>query len=216
MAHAYVPGQVAYDETWKREPILANADTGSEIDLVSADFCYRRNLPISKKINGGGDPMVQFADGSTASVLGQIQLRVVIGKFRVGSFGKALTFYVLEDLTCSMLLGEGFLNESNAFEAYKDAFTIDDDEDLAQVNTIIWLKKWERWLSRNKSETPVGLDSASGKCILRFENTTHLILESNTPRAERSGSLIPAADSGLREQGLLSHESRAASKIANY
>jgi len=143
----------------KQDLVLANADTGSEIDLVSAEFCHRRDFSITA-VNISS-PMVQFADGSTASLLGQIQTKLVIGK--IGGLEIARTFYVLEDLTCDMLLGEELLNESDAFETFKDAFFTNNDECLAQVNTIVWLNKWERWFSRNKTELPIGRQFASSK-----------------------------------------------------
>ena len=45
---------------------MAVADTGSEVDLVSRDYCQYYKLPTTKL---GKRLKVQFADGSTASLL---------------------------------------------------------------------------------------------------------------------------------------------------
>ena len=48
--------------------------------------------------------------------------------------------YVLEYLTCEVLLSEEYLYETDAFEKYGDAFSYEDcDKDAVDVNTIMWV-----------------------------------------------------------------------------
>jgi len=142
---------------------LANADTGSEIDLMSLDFCKRRKF-VLRKISPG-ESSVQFADGSLATLAGHV---VVYVTFHGTEVGKRIqrSFYVLEDLSCDLLLGEDFLEQTNAFETYKDSFSIEDDNDLAQVNTIVWFKSHERFLTGPGMNPVAAPEPLSGKAAL--------------------------------------------------
>lgn len=44
--------------------------------------------------------------------------------------------FLLKDLTCDMILGEDFLEDTNAFETYRHAFALQANEGLPQLNTI--------------------------------------------------------------------------------
>ena len=53
--------------------------------------------------------------------------------------------YVLEYLTCEVLLSEEYLYETYAFEKYGDAFSYEDcDEDAVDINTIMWVNTKEK------------------------------------------------------------------------
>jgi hypothetical protein len=93
------------DPSWKQKyTTLVNADTGSELDLISLDYCKRQNLPIRQVDEEYSK--IQFADGSIASLVGQVNIRVIIGGWTGDVLGR--TFYVLPDLTCDMLFAEEF------------------------------------------------------------------------------------------------------------
>ena len=136
------------------KPILANADTGSELDLISAFYARKRGYLMSKL--GPHDNKVQFADGSESYLAGKVDLTIIVGNsgghlIRGIQEGQRLrrTFYVLQGLTSDMLLGEELLDETNAFETYKDAFSEDEYRGtLSSVNTIVWLKTPLEYLSR--------------------------------------------------------------------
>jgi len=136
---------------------------GSEIDLMSLDFCKRRKF-VLRKISPG-ESSVQFADGSLATLAGHV---VVYVTFHGTEVGKRIqrSFYVLEDLSCDLLLGEDFLEQTNAFETYKDSFSIEDDNDLAQVNTIVWFKSHERFLTGPGMNPVAAPEPLSGKAAL--------------------------------------------------
>ena len=133
--------------------ILANADTGSEIDFVSLAYAKRRDFLIIEKV-GAQDSQVQFADGTLSSIAGKVSLDIFIGQYdllSVNRGGKRLrrTFYVLEGLTSDMLLGVEFLDETDAFNTYKTALSSDASKDaFSQLNTIIWFKTPERYFGR--------------------------------------------------------------------
>jgi hypothetical protein len=117
-------------DTFSKFATLANADTGSEIDLISLDYCWWKCLRTQNV--GFKDSQIQFADGSLAFLQGKVDVQITF--HRTDGERMVRTFYVLENLTCDMLFGEDFLDETDAFETYKE-FYMGDDDDLAQVNT---------------------------------------------------------------------------------
>lgn len=128
------------------QPRLANADTGSEIDLMSLEYVLTRGF--SMKDVGLSSSTVQFADGSTSELVGKVNVYIVLGTpegLRVFT-----TFYVLDGLTSDILLGEEFLDKTTAFETYRDAFSIIecDDDAAAEVNGIVWFNTAESKFSR--------------------------------------------------------------------
>ena len=126
------------------EANLANADTGSEADLMSLAYVIKRGFHMTAIDTYSS--MVRFADGSTAVLAGKVDVQIVIGTKEGPSL--LTSFFVLEGLTCEVLFGEDFLYELNAFETYSDAFSLTDDCDTCDANTIMWFNMAEGILSR--------------------------------------------------------------------
>ena len=83
--------------------------------------------------------MVQFADGSTSTLLGVVSLSIVFGNVKGPRLN--VIFHVLEGLTCELLLSEDILNETDAFRTYGDAFSLEENtENVFELNTIVWFK----------------------------------------------------------------------------
>lgn len=127
------------------QPKLANADTGSEIDIMSLEYALKRGFSMTAV--GLSTSTVQFADGNTSELAGKVSVLIVLGTpegLRVFT-----TFYVLEGLTSDILFGEDFLDKTTAFETYRNAFSIIDcDNDAAEVNGIVWFNTTESRVSR--------------------------------------------------------------------
>ena len=102
--------------------ILANADIDSEIDLVSLAYARRRGYYLEAVYFS--DNRVQLADGSVAFLAGKVNISIFFGDFdsKFYDWEEVLrteiqrTFYILEGLTPDMVLGEEFLDDTNAFE----------------------------------------------------------------------------------------------------
>ena len=142
------------------QAMLANADTGSEVDLMSLAYVRKRNFTVSTV--DLRSTMVQFADGSVDHLLGKVVVWIVLGD----PDGPRLktTFYILENLTCDILFGEDFLNETAAFESYQDAFLINDPEsNVCEVNAIVWFNTAERYLSRIGNRGATVTDTIPGE-----------------------------------------------------
>ena len=127
------------------QPRLANADTGSEIDVMSLDYALKRGFSMTAV--GLSSSTVQFADGSTSELVGKVRVLIVLGTPEGPRV--TTTFYVLDGLTCDILFGEDFLDKTTAFETYRDAFSIIEcDDNAAEFNGIVWFNSVESYLSR--------------------------------------------------------------------
>ena len=136
-------------DLWK---VLANADTGSEIDLIS--LAYARRGGYYLEAVDFGDNRVQLADGSVAFLVGKVNISIIFGDVDSQYYAREFlhteiqrTFYVLDGLTSDMVLGEEFLDETNAFETYRTALTFQESEDIyCHLDTIIWLRTPEKYI----------------------------------------------------------------------
>ena len=126
-------------------PILVNADTGSDMDLMSLAYVRRRGFVMTEVDLECST--IEFADATTALIVGKVDVPVVIGgdiEYQILNI-----FYVLEELTCDVLLSEEYLFETNAFERYHHAFSYGDcDDDAVDVNAIMWVNTTEKHFSR--------------------------------------------------------------------
>ena len=127
----------------KGHSTLANADTGSDINLISLDYARSNHHRISAVSHHW---KIQFADGEVSQLEGKVTLSTRLGHSGVPEV--SVDFYVLKGLTCDILLGEDFLNDNDAFRTYKRAFETADCDDLTEINTIIWFSSIERVLAR--------------------------------------------------------------------
>lgn len=136
---------------------MAVADTGSEVDLVSQDYCQHYKLPTTKI---GKRLKVQFADGSTASLFEKVELEVALGQDirtvpRIRIVPRH-TFYVLDGLICDLLFGESFFSRvDNLLQAYSETFVVEKENGFPGVNTIVWFKEHEQifsWFKRKDKD----------------------------------------------------------------
>ena len=157
------------------QPRFANADTGSDIDLMSLEYVRKRGFSMTAV--GSSTSTVQFADGSTSELVGKVSVMVILGTPE--GPGVTTTFYVLAGLTCDILFGDDFLNKTTAFETYRDSFSvIECESDIAEVNGIIWFNGFESYISRSmdalalkpKSGGGTVPDRSSGKSRYYFQS----------------------------------------------
>ena len=125
-------------------PTLANADTGSEVDLISLDFARRREFFMTPASESWSK--VQFADGEISPLEGKVTLCIHLGSSKATKLD--MEFYVLKNLTCDMLFGEEILYDTDAFRTYREDFEVMECEDFAELNTIAWFGSVERFLSK--------------------------------------------------------------------
>ena len=123
---------------------MANADTGSDINLIWLGYAEAKGFNITP-VNHSWDK-IQFANGDVAPLAGKVTLLVRLGPLGMTEY--SVDFYVLDDLTCDLLFGGDFLIETDAFRTYKDVFEVTDLNDIAELNTIVWLGSIERLLAK--------------------------------------------------------------------
>ena len=142
--------------------VHANPDSGSEVDLMSP-FYARENMLKIEALEEGED-WVQFADGSTAKLLGKthVDLDLYDGHYKsaTGYRGRSRTFYLLDGLRTDILLGEEVLYDMDVFTEHEDSFVDSDDCGLSvEMNLITWFDK----RTRQMSDTLSVLSSARSK-----------------------------------------------------
>lgn len=162
------------------QPKLANADTGSEVDLMSLEYVLKRDFSMTAV--GLRSSTVQFADGSTSELVGKVSVFIVLGT--PGGLRVVTTFYVLDGLTCDVLFGEDFLDKTTAFETYRDAFSIIDCDDAAEVNGIVWFNTAESHLSRGMDALALRHRSGNGPVPERSSGKISVSIRSTTRCAE--------------------------------
>ena len=158
------------------EPNLANADTGSEMDLMSLAYVKKRGFFVQEV-----DMLhskVQLADGSILQLQGKVEV-----EFRIcveESTQYRMVFYVFDGLICDVLLGEDFLNSTSAFESYQNALTLNSDDDgICEVSPIVWFNTPESRLFNSRT---VAGDQTSGKFNFVFQSISNEIkIISNIP-----------------------------------
>ena len=115
-----------------------NPDTGSDLDLMSAPY-FRRSKFRLQKIRRARQ-FVELADGSTARLSGFVRVPFALG--RGGLPTHLRDFYVLEGLTTDILLGNGTLEEFDAFNAHKDDFFDLQEYDVrCDLHCIRWVSR---------------------------------------------------------------------------
>ncbi|RYP11196.1 hypothetical protein DL765_007849 [Monosporascus sp. GIB2] len=124
----------------------ANADTGSDLDLVSPEFATSRGFQIEPAFE-----TLEFADGSYGITCGVIQTTFAVGnQDEVKGFirrGEAIErdFYILESLTSDILVGINTLEELNVFRHHSESFIPSIPRlGLSDVNVIRYVGTVER------------------------------------------------------------------------
>ena len=146
---------------------LACADTGSELDLMSLAYVKERGFALTEV--DLENSLIQFADGSTDLLAGKVTIEIILGTNNSASFVN--TFYVLDNLSCDILFGEEFLDKTDAFKTYHEAFSLaDEDYGPLDVNTIVWFNIAEWRLSRIVKDH-AATDDIAGR-FRRFHSTT--------------------------------------------
>ena len=118
------------------QSILALPDTGSDVCLMSLQYARERGYRIDT------DPrhreMLEFVDGSTAETFGRVE--GFEWKFDKSDFQiHAPEVHVLENLPTDLLLGYGFLDETDAFGVREELFVDPEPHDESDDGMFGWL-----------------------------------------------------------------------------
>ncbi|TPX08263.1 uncharacterized protein E0L32_001841 [Thyridium curvatum] len=123
----------------------ANADTGSDVDLISPAFAKQRGLQVFEE-----ELVLEFADGSTAYTSGSVKASFAIGEVdSVRGFiprGNPIEveFFVLDTLSFDILVGQDTLEELEVLHKHDDLFVNGIPEPgLSDCNFIRYIGKLE-------------------------------------------------------------------------
>ncbi|KAM7213888.1 hypothetical protein V8F06_010707 [Rhypophila decipiens] len=128
----------------------ANADTGSDLDLISPDFAKSRAMKIESTTE-----KLQFADGSISYTSGIVKTSFAVGVVdTVRGFVQSgetlnLAFFVLDSLTSDVLVGQDTLEELKVFmEHGQSLLSIAPSLGLSDCNIIRHIGSIETKLSK--------------------------------------------------------------------
>jgi hypothetical protein len=159
--------------------VQANADTGSDVDLVSRAYAFQRGWKVKKLRRGKG--FVQLANKTIVKVSGYVKLRLSIDK---SSKPKRKIFYVLDGLVCDVLLGDATLEEFDVFNQYESSFVdVVHDPEAQDCHNINWVEKMKQRtkniLEGNFPSPPL----SSNSIVTQNQQTQH---QQAIPRSSKS------------------------------
>jgi hypothetical protein len=124
----------------------ATPDTGSDVSLMSASLAVRHRLKVNT--DKQHRVLLEFADGSTANATGLVEN--VEWTYGYTGIPYRIDVYVLSELSVDLLLGYGFLHDTNAFVAHEGDFWSGDDvekqavADEVAITWLLWIIKLVR------------------------------------------------------------------------
>ena len=167
---------------------LVNADSGSEVDLISRQYALSRGYKISKLQKGKS--RVQFANGEAVLLAGTVEVDLSIP----GADRGTMTLHVLDGLTSDILLGDDTLERLQAFTCHQDAFVdVEVLHDHFDLQYIVWYNAAE-----NK------IKHAFSKLLKREMSGSHIPIRETQPQSESMyHDLVQAFDKPTAKQILL-------------
>jgi hypothetical protein len=120
-----------------RQHALANADTGSDIDLVSLQYARSRGWEI-KRLHEHEESYVMLADEDEVQLAGYVEACLSVEGNEMMK-----RFYVLQGLVCDIILGDPTLESLDVFKNFKDSF-IDWHQGEDSMCMITWAKRFDK------------------------------------------------------------------------
>ena len=125
----------------KPERCFALPDSGAEANIVSYEFAKKMNWLTDLVPTPERDRLFLFADGSTARSEGQLHLEWTFCYGWRIAFVNAehyLAFEVLSGCPVDAILGEDFLDETDAFTNHAEAFVNDFKKVISSIAPVVW------------------------------------------------------------------------------
>ena len=123
------------------EKCRALPDSGAEPNLLSYEYVKQRGWLVDMVPGPESCTLLQFADGSTETTEGRLHLKWSFdGKWDVTtpSASFSITFDVLRGCPFDVILGQDFLDQTNAFTKYVESFQDVYHEGLPGLNLVFW------------------------------------------------------------------------------
>jgi curved DNA-binding protein CbpA len=128
--------------TLNDEPVLALPDSGAEPNLVS--YAYAQSRGWLTKLVENSEHLLQFADGSLATTVGQMHATWNFTNGQNKNSGPQSThfvvFEILRDCPFDVVLGQDFLEDTDAFTKFKQFFyEVFSHNSLVALSLVIWM-----------------------------------------------------------------------------
>ena len=141
------------------EKCSALPDSGAEPNLISYAYAKKRGWLLDMYNGPDSCTLLQFADGSTERTDGRLKLQWSFEKgweVSAGSLSSAVEFDVLRGCPFDIVLGQDFLEETDAFVKHMEAFEDVFGEHMAGLNLVIRLpeSRIRNILHRRPDRTP--------------------------------------------------------------
>jgi hypothetical protein len=122
--------------TLNARDVLAAADTGSDVDLISLRYARYCGWKTDRHETG----RVILSDGTVQQLEGSVELDLEIGVEKISR-----RFYVLDGLKCDVLLGDDSLQHMDVWNDHGDAFVDIEDDDAEATNfwNIEWVERFD-------------------------------------------------------------------------
>jgi hypothetical protein len=127
--------------------LIAGADTGSDLDLMSLQCARRRGFKIDRSESARN--RVMLADETIVETIGQVHVSSV----QLSHFDRfEMSFHVLPGLPCDVIFGVEFLEQMDAFNTCDIVHL--DENDIHSLNTLINLGPFQAFLTRKRASKP--------------------------------------------------------------
>jgi hypothetical protein len=170
--------------------LVAGADTGSDLDLMSLQCARRRGFKIDTSESARSQ--VMLADESIVETIGQVHVSSV----QISQFDRfEMSFHVLPGLPCDVIFGEEFLEQMDAFNTC-DIVHFDENV-VHSLNTLINLGPIQAFLTRKWASKPD--DTAQQEHDQTIEAEIHRRNKVNRSLAKIKDETLAAAASEAEE-----------------
>ena len=192
------------------EPVAALPDYGSEPNLISHEYAKSRGWVYDSSVEYKN--LIMFADGSTDETAGEITLPWTFGNWTRGST-QTVRFSVLHGCVFDVILGQDFLDDTDAFARYPESFrdTVDDAQGLGHV---IWAPKKTKQARPSRTaqiSTDAQLDATSEE-MERRAATDRQLRRMKDPEQRRAAELIEHERRNAWERRVDNHQMHSSSQ----
>ncbi|KAK5057549.1 hypothetical protein LTR84_011549 [Exophiala bonariae] len=191
------------------ERVLANPDTGSDVDLISLDYVQRSGLEIQPLESAY--QYVEFADTSQKILSGSVLVSFRFGSRNANDTDELLRrFYILDELTTDVLIGNNTLDDFDAFNTYRgELVDLEEYDGSTDFHLIRWVQKSGAadFLDQNFQDFEFSTILAASAPMQEPQKSilSRLLKMRSTRRNSKNSSAMTADESRIRSERYLKY-----------
>ena len=190
------------------EKCLALPDSGAEPNLLSYEYAKQRGWLLDMVPGPKNCTLLQFADGSTEATEGRLHLEWAYSgqrDVRISPARYSITFDILRGCPFDVILGQDFLDRTNAFTKYIDFFQDVYDEGLPGVNLVFWAGCFSSKCKEKKKKKKTSTNDTQ-KIPLPQQTANAAVLDELERHAEANRYVSRIRDNPKRKFTEMEHE----------